>query len=430
MDGKRCDVAIVGGGLGGLTTAAYLAREGRSVVVLERARGLGGRAATEVRDGFAFNEGAHALYRGGAAARVLDELGIRWSGRQPPVRGLAVREGRVHGLPATVSALVGTSLLGWGAKWQGARVFARLSSHDTAALAEVPWSAWLGREVPDPTMRDAVDAFVRVATYAHAPELASAGAVLDQLRLAQKPGVVYVDGGWGTLVQGAADAATSAGAELRCGARASCANPDAEGWSVALEGGPPVHCRALVLATGPGTARSLVASEALASSAARAVPIRTACLDVALSRLPEPRATFALGVDRPLYLSVHSRNARVAPDGAALVSTMKYLAPGPSDAGHDRAELEGLLDLLQPGWRALEVARRWLPAMVTSNALVTADGGGTRGRPGTEVPDAPGVYVVGDWVGPEGMLLDAALASARQAARAITRAAAGARKVA
>ena len=37
-------------------------------------------------------------------------------------------------------------------------------------------------------------------------------------------------------------------------------------------------------------------------------------------------------------------------------------------------------------------------------------------RPGPRVPDAPGVFVVGDWVGGEGMLLDASLASAERAA--------------
>jgi phytoene dehydrogenase-like protein len=147
------------------------------------------------------------------------------------------------------------------------------------------------------------------------------------------------------------------------------------------------------------------------------MPARAACLDVALTSLPDEKATFALGVDRPLYLSVHSRTARLAPDGAALVSTMKYLPAGAShDAAADRAELEGLLDRLQPGWRARIVAQRFLPSMIASNAIVRADAGGTAGRPGPRVPDAPGVFVVGDWVGPEGMLLDASLASAERAA--------------
>jgi hypothetical protein len=186
------------------------------------------------------------------------------------------------------------------------------------------------------------------------------------------------------------------------------------------ERGGPIACRALVLATGPRTAQSIVASDALASWARRAVPLRAACLDAALACLPNERATFALGVDRPLYLSVHSRTARVAPAGAALVSTMKYLAPGETaDGERDQAELEAWLDRLQPGWRDVLVERRWLAGMVTTNALPIAEDGGARGRPGPRVPDAPGAFVVGDWVGAEGLLLDAALASAERAAELI-----------
>jgi hypothetical protein len=54
--------------------------------------------------------------------------------------------------------------------------------------------------------------------------------------------------------------------------------------------------------------------------------------------------------------------------------------------------------------------------MVVTNALVTAAGGGLAGRPGPAVPRVRGLYVVGDWVGAEGQLADASLASARRAA--------------
>jgi hypothetical protein len=99
---------------------------------------------------------------------------------------------------------------------------------------------------------------------------------------------------------------------------------------------------------------------------------------------------------------------------------MKYLPAGEGgDPARDQAELEAWLDRLQPGWRDLVVERRWLPAMITTNALPAADRGGARGRPGPRLPDAPGAFVVGDWVGAEGMLLDAALASAERAAEEI-----------
>ena len=43
---KNFDVAIVGGGLAGLTASIYLAKAGRKVIVLEKSSHLGGRGMT------------------------------------------------------------------------------------------------------------------------------------------------------------------------------------------------------------------------------------------------------------------------------------------------------------------------------------------------------------------------------------------------
>src|SRR5579872_2725497 len=132
---RSCDVVVVGAGLGGLVAATLLARRGLEVEVVERAQTIGGRAATQERGGFFFNEGAHALYRGGAAARVLRRAGIRWEGRRPPRAGLAVVQGRTHGLPTTLRALFATGLLSWSSKAQAARILRRIRAVDTRPLA-------------------------------------------------------------------------------------------------------------------------------------------------------------------------------------------------------------------------------------------------------------------------------------------------------
>jgi len=133
--------------------------------------------------------------------------------------------------------------------------------------------------------------------------------------------------------------------------------------------------------------------------------------------LPQPNATFALGIDTPVYYSVHSTSAKLAPEGAALIQLGKYLPPGyaepPSVA---ERELEELLDLVQPGWREVLAHRRYLPELVVYNAIPLAIRGGFKGRPSPEVADVPGLFLVGDWVGPEGLLADATLASAKLAA--------------
>jgi phytoene desaturase len=56
-----CDIAIVGGGVGGMMTAIRLAAAGRQVVVFERNGELGGKLTSRQRDGFTFDTGPSLL---------------------------------------------------------------------------------------------------------------------------------------------------------------------------------------------------------------------------------------------------------------------------------------------------------------------------------------------------------------------------------
>jgi phytoene dehydrogenase-like protein len=415
---QSTDVAVVGGGLAGLAAAAYLARAGRRVTVVEKASALGGRAATQEKRGFLMNMGAHALYLGGPARRVLDELGVEAPGRPPPPSGgLALREGRLHTLPTGFVSLLTTGVLDLSGKVELARLLASIRSVDTLALAGTSARAWLGQAFRSPAARGVLEMLFRVATYTADMDRLSAGAALRQLQLIDEANVRYVDRGWQTLVEGLRRAASGAGAVLATGERA--ASVRIEGGAargVALADGTEIAAEAVILAVSPGAAAALAPElTALAQHAERATPVCAACLDLGLSRLPSPRALYAFGVERPLYLSVHSASARLAPEEGALVHLMKYLGE-PGTEGEPERELEALMDQVQPGWREAVVERRFLPSMVVSNALVAAEEGGLAARPDAAVPGVRGLAIAGDWVGPEGMLADASLASARRAA--------------
>jgi phytoene dehydrogenase-like protein len=66
----------VGGGIAGLTSAAYLSREGKKVLLIEKNRDCGGLVNSFTRDGFHFDAGVRALEDAGIIFSMLKDLGI------------------------------------------------------------------------------------------------------------------------------------------------------------------------------------------------------------------------------------------------------------------------------------------------------------------------------------------------------------------
>ncbi len=61
---RDADVIVVGTGIGGLTTAAYLAAAGKKVLVVDRGSRPGGHGTVFERGGYEFDIGLHAIGSG------------------------------------------------------------------------------------------------------------------------------------------------------------------------------------------------------------------------------------------------------------------------------------------------------------------------------------------------------------------------------
>lgn len=85
MSGKRYQTIVVGGGIAGLTAAAFLAKEGRNVLLIEKNRECGGLVNSFTRDGFQFEAGVRALLNAGIIFPMLKELDIRLEVVKSPV---------------------------------------------------------------------------------------------------------------------------------------------------------------------------------------------------------------------------------------------------------------------------------------------------------------------------------------------------------
>jgi phytoene dehydrogenase-like protein len=409
---------VVGGGLAGMLAAVKLARAGRSVTVLEQSKHLGGRAATNEFDSVRFNLGPRALYCHGHAFRLLRELDVPFSGHFPnPGSAVGAYRGRNYRLPRGLRDLLLTGLLSWREKWQLFQLLGSVPKIDTTPLQHTSVQQWVTERYGRGALADFLFTLFRLTSYSADMEHYSAGAALDQLKMSFG-NVWYVDHGWQSLIDSLRSVAESLGVEIRSAAHAVAVRAANQGVTVHTSDEQTIAASAAILAVNPQQACSLLgtpAEHALAQWTQATIPIRAACLDIALTSLPRPKIRFALGIDGPFYFSVHSAAAQLAPPGVAVIHVLKYLAATDEPGKHHEVELERFLDQVQPGWRRQIRARRYLPTMLVAPDVPQAAAGGLAGRPRVDAAGIPRVLLAGDWVGEQGQLADASAASAEAA---------------
>ena len=398
------DVIVIGAGLAGLAAGATATAGGARTLVLESAQ-PGGRARCVTRGPYVFNMGPHAFYVGGPGMGVLRDLGIQPDGVPAPFPSYKLlKDGELHTVPSGAASIARTTALGKADKVQVARLFGLLPLMKPERYASVSVEDWIADQNLRPGAAAVLRTIVRLATYAADTEHVSAGAVIRQLQIGAKPGVLYLHGGWAQLID-----ALAARVEVRSGAKVSAL--EADGGSVAVPVGDEVVTagHVVVAAGAPAAVASVLGRDPGWGDMGE--PVTGACLDLGLTRVPTPG--YVLSLDAPIMGVTQSPPARQAPPGHAVVTAIRY---GATEAGADRAALDAHVTRL--GVQASDIAEsRFLARMVVAGALPLAARGGLVGRPRVTDSGLPGVTIAGDWVGPEGMLADASLASGFAAAR-------------
>jgi len=358
------------------------------------------------------NIGPHGFYRAAIMRRQFDAWGIPYSGKVPLTGGRAflIANGWRHRFPTSTMNLLRSSAFSLRGKVSAGQILQKVLKTSPASVRGQSMEAWIRSHAGTEEAARLIAGMVRLSSYCADLDRLDAGAAIEQIQLALAQSVLYLDRGWETLIVGLEAKAKSLGVEIRAGWAVKKAEPGV----VESRTGERIAADGIVLAIPPKEIELVTGFELPVGT-----PARAACLDLGLRRLPESAASFALGLDTPVYFSVHSLYARgLAREGGALVQIAKYLDRNAS-AGRD--ELESVADLAMPGWRNEVEMSRFLPDMTVVHAIPEAG----RARPDVDTLKMPGVMIAGDSVGPEGMLADAAVASGLRAARALTQRAAG-----
>lgn len=420
------NIAVIGAGLAGLVAAGRLVKGGARVTLFEKSSQAGGRGGTLERQGFYLNLGPHAVYTAGANYSYLASLGLAPKGQAPsPKASYVVVEGELVAM--SVAGILGTNKLNFFEKFELLMFFRGLAKVDTSLLHNISLSAWLKQNVKSERVAAVFSAFVRLASYANDFDDITAAAAVEQVRLATR-GVLYLDHGWLQMIESlrqyAGEAVTAGGAYVErfaadVQAIKVASGAESERGVEVIVAGESCHFDQVVLALPPAQVNKLLPQDKRLTMLETIKGSVIACLDVCLKKLPNQDNGFAIGVDEPLYYSVHSLSADLSTRPQHVICLGYYLKDGEHGGDEHKERLYRLLDQLEPGWKEELLFERFLPNMHASFGAASVKRGGLNGVEADHLPGLPDVFVAGDWVGRGHLIADAAVASALAVAEKI-----------
>jgi protoporphyrinogen oxidase len=421
----KYDVAVVGGGLAGLTAANLLAKEGKKVVVLEKSNRLGGRAMTNDKNGVLMNLGPHGLYMSGDATNILSEIGISLPGGNATkaIHIHGILNHAVHVIPTDFSSIMSSTLISWKAKFMLGKLMLKIIKLNIYSIPEISLKEWADSEISDPMVRHIFYSICRLTSYTNASTLQLAKPVLKQVKRSLNAGVLYVDGGWETIVQKLKKQAEACGAEILTNKNVTNIEHHEQYQIIQCSDGTLIHVPNCIVAAPPKEAMNMINGAEHTSLRIwheQAIPVTACCLDIGIKKLSNPQHQFAIGLDQALFFTNQSRAAKLSEDGTLVVSLAKYHNPMEEiNVNADKQQLESVMDLLHPGWRKEVVVQQFLPKLTVSHDFPHVK---RQENPGPSIPEMKGIFIAGDWAGHEEVLADAAVASGKRAAREILKA--------
>ncbi|MDP5274768.1 FAD-dependent oxidoreductase [Chengkuizengella axinellae] len=416
---QKWDVIIIGGGIAGLTASIILAKANKKVLILDKGKHVGGRAITAEKAEGLLNLGPHAIYPNGPGVQILKQLNITLQGGSPAPKGTLVYQNKSYPLTLSPFALLTSKLLKWKDKREFIKLISGLSKIDTQTIQHTSLYNWVETHLKEEKVKELFYMLCRLSSYSNDPKRSSAGRIIEQVKLGLT-GVTYLDGGWQTLVNQLKEQAITHGVFIQENKHIIEINGTHPNMTLIEQSGQTYTGSHVISTSTPANTLAMVKTKqpsSLKKWSEKCIPVKGAFWDIVLKKNSNLKVKFALGLDEPLYYSVHSAvaNLTTKPD-LHVIHLGKYLSIDDKiDPKKNQNQLERFLTSVEPNWEKELVFQRYFPSLTVYHALPTTD------LPviTPEVPEISGLYVAGDWVTAKGLLADASITSAKTAANAV-----------
>lgn len=432
-EGYRMKVAIIGGGLAGLTAAAYLSEQPNVEGVLyERSPQLGGRAFTYEKAGFTLNYGAHAIY--GLDRHELtnleNELGLSFGSKQVDKRKVVyAKNEKLTPAPLDAMNLMKTELLPSMQKVRFAAEVAAIIAHihnmkNYRTLGEYLAESDSGDDLKELWEHLVCSNFFIAPSDARKVSGAVIGEYYHNLFLSNRP-VNYVLGSWAVITnQLKAKIEDSGRWSIKLQEAAEEIRYEGRKYVLRSKNGEDTFDRVVFAMPVQQVIKLLRGTpwEPFMADYEGVTPTEVMVYDIGLSRVVARPFSYISDMNRKLFISdVSATDHTVVPEGGQLLQGIAYLGDDFESEEARKAYLEGkqaqmeeLFDTHYPGWRdAVAVKRVSKKAMVSSVKNIVTN----RLLP-VRMEHMP-FYFCGDGCEGKGELAERAFSSARAAAKQI-----------
>jgi len=427
MTTNHYEVVIVGGGLAGLSSAAYLAAKGKKVAVLERGQ-LGGRAVTLKIKGFNFNFGAHAIYaRDNSVLRTFErELGLRidWQDFNP-TKAKYDTGNDLTAVPANVQGLFQTKLLTAYEKVLFTFEILKTLLKMETGHPHLSIQKWMEKKGVNEDVKEMMLTLASSNFFTREPEKIPSDVFFTYYRrlfTTNKP-VSYIGGGWQALINEFVRVIETHNGTILTKCKAESVKTDGERIVAVVTPEAEFTGDEFIFCIPPKEMVKVFAETHLAHAVAQYAeyePTVVVVYDVGLKERIDVPYSYIYDKQNNIFITdISYYDKTCVPEGGQLLQATAYLRQsevGNKEVAEERKrQIENLYDKHFPGWREKLVVPRVSTRAVVQEIKWTM----TQQAMPIFLPDYRNLFFAGDWCQGQGQLSELSFSSALEVSKLI-----------